>query len=280
MDECCDKAKWTFEYKKAPTKGFGVMMKWAIEVQKTSLERRNLIDLLQGLGYQPIDADGIDNAFTSKKLEGCITREEVWSEAKRLRDSFVNDTDPHFTLGAVIDFSSGKPKRFFYEELVEGIGFRTSPGSATFTILPPKGLSDEERAEWEKARAERYYQARLETQMAKLVPAFVEPRAAKVIELLKCKPHTGELIYKIYELMEEHPSKRKEFHKQFDISREVFTRFSDAVHNPVVSGDLARHAYRDPQKSPNPMSIKEAQSFVENLAKRWVASIRSDFSNK
>ena len=74
-------------------------------------------------------------------------------------------------------------------------------------------------------------------------------------------------MYKIYELVEGHPSRRKEFHERFGISKLEFQRFSDAVHNPVVSGELARHAYEDKPKTDNPMTIAEAKSFVVGIAK-------------
>jgi hypothetical protein len=114
----------------------------------------------------------------------------------------------------------------------------------------------------------------LEAQKARLVPAFREPRAVKLLQLLKQKPHTGESLYKIYELAEGHPSHRKEFQERFGVSDIEFKRFTDAVHNPVVSGTLARHAYEDKPKTVNPMSIGEAESFVVGLAMRWLASLR------
>jgi hypothetical protein len=64
------------------------------------------------------------------------------------------------------------------------------------------------------------------------------------------------------------------FHSQFGIPKADFDRFKDAVHNPVVSGDLARHAYPDSPKTANPMTLQEAESFVRALAKKWLASLR------
>jgi len=74
-------------------------------------------------------------------------------------------------------------------------------------------------------------------------------------------------------LAEGHPSQRKTFQSQFGISDVEFKRFSDVVHNPVVSGSLARHAYEDKPKTPNPMSMVEAKTFVVGLAMRWLASL-------
>jgi hypothetical protein len=142
------------------------------------------------------------------------------------------------------------------------------------TVSPPAGLSKEALVAWKASREEQEYQEKLESQRSKLEPAFREPRASKILELLKRESHSGETLYKIYELVEGHPRKRKQFQAQFGVPKDEFDRFADAVHNPVVSGDLARHAYDDQPQTKNPMTIHEAEQFVVDLAKRWLASFR------
>ena len=61
-------------------------MKWAFQIERTSLGRRNLLDLLTGIGFQPVDVPGLDLAFWSTTLEACVNASEVWEEAKRIRD--------------------------------------------------------------------------------------------------------------------------------------------------------------------------------------------------
>jgi len=250
-------------------------MRWAIVVERTGLERRNLIDLVEGLGYRPIDVPGRQVVLWSTPMEACATAGEVWEQAKRLRELMAGATeiDPEFAIGPVLDMFSEPPKAHFFLE-VEPLVIKVTMGSPTLSVLPPSELSEEQLAEWNRRRAEQEYQSKLEAQKAKLVPAFREPRAVKVLQLLKQKSHTGESLYKIYELAEGHPSKRKEFQGRFGISDLEFRRFADAVHNPVVSGELARHAYEDKPKTPNPMSMGEAESFVVGLAMSWLASFR------
>jgi len=249
-------------------------IKWAFQIERTGLGQRNLIDLLNGIGFQEVDVPGLDLAFWSKTFENCGNASEVWDEAKKVRDllSEVTEIDPELIMGPVIDLSSGKPKRHIFVEAKSGIITMTS-FDATLTVSPPDNLTEEQLIEYNKRRAEKEYQIKLEAQRAKLEPAFREPRAAKLLQLLKLDSHTGESLYKIYELAEGHPSNRKIFLKQFGISEDDFKRFSDAVHNPVVSGDLARHAYEDQPKTDNPMTIAEAKSFVMEIAKRWLASL-------
>jgi hypothetical protein len=184
----------------------------------------------------------------------------------------VAEIDQEFAIGAVLDMSSEPPKANIFLE-VESLTMTMTMGSPTLTVLPPAGLSEEQLAEWTNRRAEQEYQSKLAAQKAKLLPAFREPRAVKLLQLLKQKSHTGESLYKIYELAEGHPSQRKRFQDRFGIAELEFKRFTDAVHNPVVSGELARHAYEDKPKTPNPMSMPEAQSFVVGLAMRWLASL-------
>lgn len=250
-------------------------MKWAFQIERTSLDRRNLIDLLNTIGYELVDLKDSEFVFCSEYLDTCENSGEVWEDAKRVREliSKITEIDPELSLGPVIDFTSGTPKRHHYLE-AEPITIEIKMGTPTLTVSPPSGLSPEQLLEWKKRKDEQEYQNKLETQLSKLEPAFHEPRAAKVLQLLKQKEHSGESLYKIYELMEGHPSHRKEFQKKFSIPEIEFKRFSDAVHNPVVSGQLARHAYEEKPKTANPMSIAEAESFVLNIAKRWLDSHR------
>jgi hypothetical protein len=168
--------------------------------------------------------------------------------------------------------SLGEPKRHHFLEIKSGI-IVTTGLDAILTVSPPDNLSAEQLIEYNRRRAEQEFKAKLEAQRAKLEPVFREPRAVKVLQLLKRDSHNGESLYKIYELVEGHPSRRKEFHERFGISKVEFQRFSDAVHNPVVSGELARHAYEDKPKTDNPMTISEAKSFVVGITKHWLASL-------
>jgi hypothetical protein len=152
----------------------------------------------------------------------------------------------------------------------------TFVGSATLTASPPKAVSDEELKIWEEEQAERAYQAKLESQRARLEPAYKNVKAARVLELLAIENHSGVTLWRIYEFMEGPPSNRKAFHKQFGITEEQFRRFKDAVHNFTVSGDWARHTYDEKPKSSDPMSKKEAERFVRELAARWLARVRKE----
>lgn len=83
---------------------------------------------------------------------------------------------------------------------------KITTGTVTLTISPPSGLSPAELARWNEENEERQYQARLERQRALLEPAYLNPRAAKAIELLCIEAPSGETLGKIYELAEGHPN--------------------------------------------------------------------------
>ncbi len=77
-------------------------MKWAVEIQVTSLERRNLEDLLNGLGFALIE--GIEfPAFTSPEIDEYDTAADVFEKAKQVRAAFAGPAqiDPSFALGSV-----------------------------------------------------------------------------------------------------------------------------------------------------------------------------------
>ncbi|MBK9121489.1 MAG: hypothetical protein IPM16_00010 [Chloroflexi bacterium] len=253
-------------------------MNWAIEIQHTTLSQGNLADLLADLEFTLVA--GVEfTAFTSPEIDRCNTPAEAFDIAKRLRTAFTGPAqiDPEFALGSVIDYSTTPPKRHAFIE-AQSATIKASIGVATLTVSPPAGLSDEALAEWEKDRTEQEYQSRLEDQRAKLVPAYYSERAAKVLELLSKEKPSGETLYKIYELTEELPANRNAFHTQFGVSNDDFNRFKDAVHNASVSGDWARHATNEPPKTTNPMSRDEAESFVRNIASRWLQSVRANKS--
>ncbi|WP_133091940.1 hypothetical protein [Thauera propionica] len=249
-------------------------MKWAIEVIRTSLDGRNLADLLNGLGFDLIR--GVEYpAFSSPGIDACATAADAFEMAKDVEAAFKGPAriDLEFTLGSVIDYGTTPPRRHAFAEGALR-AMRITSGTATMTICPPKGLSPNELAKWHEDQNERQYQSLLERQRALLEPAFLDPRAAKIIELLCVEDPSGENLYKIYELAEGHPSNRQKFHADFAIDKEQFNRFKDAVHNPAVTGDWARHAYPQKMNSTNPMTRAEAERFVRRVADRWLQSIR------
>jgi len=255
-------------------------MKWAIEIRSTSLDHRNLTDLLRGLGYELVE--GIDfEALYSPQLDKMENASEVWNQGKKIRDAFTGPAaiDPDFSLGSIVTYSRSNRKRHTFIEAETGhlkLTAQSATVSGNIDVSSAEGLSDDEHRAIREKLAEQTYQAELEAQRQKLEPAFFEPRAAKVLEFLASGTQTGETLYKIYETMEVNPSNRTNFLQQFDIPKVEFDRFSDAVHNPVVTGDFARHAYEKKPKSENPMTISEATTFIDSLSNKWLETIRKE----
>lgn len=249
-------------------------MRWAVEIQETALEPRNLADLLLGLGFTLVEAARFP-AMTSAEMDLCTTPGDVFEMAKRVRAAFAGpaDIDSNFRLGSVIDFSTDLPRRYAFLEVYDSV-HSVSSCTATLEIRPPQGLSESEQGNWEADRSERAYEVRLEEQRARLEAAYWNESAAKVLEWMASKGPTGETLYKLYETLEGHPTRRAAFHANYGISKPEFQRFKDAVHNPAVTGDWARHAYIDPPRSNQPMSRSEAEAFVRRLATKWLAYAR------
>ena len=249
-------------------------VKWAIEIQKTSLENRNLADLLRGLGFEMVE--GVEYpALSSPTIDACVTAADVFEMTKAVRMAFKGPAqiDPEFVLGSVIDYSTIPPRRHAFLE-VDSCVMAIAMGTPTLTVSPPSGLSPAELERWNAEYEERQYQATLERQRSRLEPAYISSQAAKALELLSVEKPTAETLYKIYELAEGHPDNRSDFHKKFGISQGQFDRFRDAVHNPSVCGDWARHAYHDDPRTSNPMTKGEAETFVREIAEKWLKSLR------
>ena len=250
-------------------------MKWAVEVLKTELENKNLQDLLKALGFSLIESEAL--LITSPEFDQYTTAQEVWQQAKRIREAFTGPTniDPGFTIGAVFDYSSDIPKRHSFIEAEAGLyGF--TQGSGTASVQPPDGLTDGEIADWHVKREEQEYQLKLQKQRDKLESAYYSSRASQVLSLLSLEQQTGETLYKIYEIMvgSKIKSQRIQFRNQFGITEDQYNRFQDTVHNPDVSGNWARHGMPESLKSNDPMSKHEAEVFIRNLADRWLNYIR------
>lgn len=253
-------------------------MRWAVEVQTTRLEKRNLKDLLLGLGFDLVE--GIEYpALTSPEIDACSTAADAFEKAKVVRESLKGPAqiDPDFVLGSVVDYLSDPPRRHLFLEAESCITIITT-GTVSAKMSPPDGLSLPELESWNADYEERQYQAKLELQRSRLEPAFISKKAAKALELLGATNPSGEVLYKIYELAEGHPGNRPNFHSQFGISKAEFDRFADTVHSPTVSGGWARHAYEKPIKTGNPMSKGEAESFARGIASRWLEHVRKSKS--
>lgn len=249
-------------------------MKWAVELQHYSLDKRSLVDLLRALGLYFLEPPH-ERLFTSSCIETMSSAQDVWAEANRICNAFCgsSDVDPTFQLGSVVDVSSGYHAYTF----VELTGQVACIATATGTLTVNAATRTQEEREQERQRQEEVaYQSKLKTLRARLVSSYRHPNAERVMALVRSIPQTGETLYKSYELMEGHPSNRRAFQLKFGISNADFKRFGDAVHNPVVSGDLARHAYDDAPKTANPMNIREATCFVKALTDKWLASISLD----
>lgn len=249
-------------------------MRWAVEIQNTSLTSRNLTDLLDALGFT-LSVNGNSLALTSHDIDLAENASDAFEIAKKLRDAFTGPAgiDPQFELGGVFDYLNDPARRHVFVE-AKSIGLTISVGTPTVGIAPPMGLPADELKAWVLAKNETEYLARLEAQLDRLVPAFVDERAGTVLRYLSEDQTRADQLYKVYELMEEHPGKRTEFQARFGISGDEFVRFQDAVHNPVVTGDWARHAYVKPPTSDNPMSRSEAEAFVRKLASAWLRQLR------
>lgn len=250
-------------------------VRWAVEISSSTLDHRNLADLVCELGFDLVDSE--DNVIvTCSAFETFASASEVWEHMKPVRAAFTGSAqiDATFTLASVVEFGAGGPKKYRFLE-PDPISVSIVLGSPTLRISLPADLSPDEQRVWEENQAESQYQQRLEKQCSRLVPAFKSKTAAKVLELLAEPVQTGATLYKAYELMEGHPSNRQAFHAQFGVASSEFDRFKDVVHNPAVSGDFARHGYAAPPRTAKPMTTQEAEQFVSSILAAWLAAIRT-----
>lgn len=251
-------------------------MTWSVAIQRTGLEKRNLEDILQALGYRM--TNGLEGlVFSSDEMARCTAAADVFELAKKVRSVFLGPAkiDDKFQLGNVIDYSSSPPKRHAFLEVASSICNATG-SVASISVGSPQNLSEEELVAWNREQEERKYQAQLQRQLERAVPTYRNENASLVLEFLNLKEQTGETLFKIFELMvgdADNQRVKKRFLANFEVTDEEFRRFSDAVHNRAVSGNWARHATMRQPKSGQPMVRAEAEAFICSLADRWLKAL-------
>jgi hypothetical protein len=257
-------------------------MRWAVEIQGTRLERRNLEDLLHGMGFSLFEEErGL--AISSRKFEQYYTSAEVHQIAKQLCEAFHSPVQPTpidagFKLGCVIDFSTDPVQRDAFLEVQSAVHRHKVFFDAKLIVNPPADLSDAQRDQWWQEQKEAEYQAKLNSQRATLEPAFHNADAREVIKLLSRPDPDGVILFKIFELMRGQGTNTESFLRQFGISMDEFRRFEDVVHKPSVSGGWARHAVGTAKNSVEPMTKVEAESFIRHLSHKWLAFVRAQNS--
>ena len=114
-----------------------LIMRWAVKIVKTSLDKRSLQDLLGGLGFTLIN-DGEALFFSSSKFDNSVSSEDVFKIAKELRNAFTK-IDEDFTIGNVLDYSYNPPRCHYLLE-VEAGSHKLTSGNVVLLISPPDNL--------------------------------------------------------------------------------------------------------------------------------------------
>lgn len=129
-------------------------MKWSVEIQKTSLDKRNIFDLLSEIGITLIE--GVRYLeFTSDQINECLTVDEVFSKAKEIRELFIGaiNIDSEFQLGAIVNYSFNPPKFIHCLEPQSIITGEPTIGKPTLSQLPPIGFSEEQKKKVEGGKS-------------------------------------------------------------------------------------------------------------------------------
>lgn len=246
-------------------------MLWSLVISDTSLDSRLLGDLLAELDIAVFQYEG-RTEITSPSWDQVQTADEIWEIAKRLGDAIkpvlASDTLQFAFIREWRNEAFVKNHSFWPTASLVATGHMTATGFG----LPPAHFTDEQKAEWIAAQVEQRYQSELREKRTRLKAAYHDERAQKVMEILSEDVQTGLSLFKIYELIKGTQGTAK-FHAQFHISNDDFDRFRDAVHNPAVHGDFARHAIPGPPRTTNPMTQDEAISFVTDLANAWFKTL-------
>ena len=100
-----------------------------------------------------------------------------------------------------------------------------------------------------------------------LAASAVDLGLERALRLHGQHPRTFISLYKVFELTQEHPDSQTWF------SKTQRSRFKHSANSPSAHGDLARHAVQPSKPPTNPMSLKDAETFVTVILGRWVDAV-------
>lgn len=258
-------------------------MRWLIEIIDIVANERLFTDLLTRLNLT-LYLEHNKTYLTGDEFEQLPTGAEVWERAERLRDVLSTEVSKRFP-GASMTFKLGdlceqredgcqrRHIRDFTAPVVSIVGVEGSTATFTFT----QKITEEERARLEAEslerehqeklkQLEREYQEKLDIISSRVLPSVRDERARKVQRLLQ-QELTPVRMFHIYELIRADLGEEKDMNGL--VSPTERSRFRLSVNHQEVFGDDSRHAALNAAPPANPMSLSEAQAFIQRVADLW-----------
>jgi hypothetical protein len=126
-------------------------------------------------------------------------------------------------------------------------------------------LSEAERARLEQLAAEREFQRLRRKAISRVGSALRDERAIKVQKLLQGEPNPLALGHAVDLIEDDLGGAISKL-----ASANQLTRFYRSINHQDVFGEEARHITSPDEPPPDPMTIGEARTFANEIAKRWM----------
>ncbi len=258
-------------------------MRWLVEIIDTFADKRFLADLFKKLGFT-IYREENKTYLTSDQFESLSTSGEVWELAEEMRDVVIEvsnsfpDANVNFKLGNLYEQKGNSPRSMYVFSHIAGGGSILSIEDIAPIITFTREISEEERARLEAERLEREYQEKLNLVAYRVLTAFQDKkgRALKVHRFLQ-QELTPTRMYHIYELIMADLGGKQKLSKLAPLTE--WSRFTHSVNHPKVFGDDSRHMKSTEEPPSKPMSLSEAQSFIERAADLWFQQKYVEYKN-
>lgn len=254
-------------------------MRWMVEITDLEGDRRFLTDLLKALNVELYQKDG-NTYLTSNQFEAKSTSAEVWKLAEEMCEGISElssgpDTNVSFKLDKLYEHhKNGSQSRYIFGcGKVETLSLLTATATVTSTIE----ISEEEKNKLRDEQLEREYQEKLTRVTSRLVPALQDKCVLRVHRLLQLEL-SPKRMYDIFELIQDDFGKQG---KKLTLlaTKDEQKRFTRSVCHPEVFGEDSRHIVSKVEPPPNPMSLKEARTFILNFADLWFKQKFLDINN-
>jgi hypothetical protein len=255
-------------------------MKWGVEINTLSSNRRLLEDVLAALSVSIVEDSGellleseyFDVLSTSAEVHACASRiRSITDEVKR----HSSDIDCAFSIGAVVERTPGGVSRHHFLTVSSAVHIHCAGHVTVIRGEPAKQPTDEERARQEQELQERRYADLRQKALSRVVSAVRDDRALTIQQLLQ-EELTPQILGHIVDIIQD------DMNGDLSglMSRNQQSRFYRSINHPEVFGQKARHIVSSHEPPPHPMNLAEASAFVRDVAEKWLLQKAGVASNR
>ena len=249
-----------------------MIVDWKVQVERIAGDADLLRDVLSHFGYSLTPSAEMVNdswTLTHPKYQGLGSAEEVRDDAESMaqrikRLSELEDILVGFEIGPIIQSNDdgSTNKTIFVTMRAE---LRASGHMSGTVTRNPEITQEEHNRRMREAEVREAARKRAET-ISRMKLTLQDANVLQVRQILKTTNPSGTELGHIIDLVKNACGGNINRY----CTRQDETRFYRSINHPEIMGRNARHILTNAQPPPNPMGLKEAQTFARQVALAWL----------